>query len=235
MTSWPIEDTSRILREYLSAEQFASCCDQRWSTDRRSLLPVDGKTPPRHGTLVYAKQDHTGVLFPRLQSRRARVVLVTAESDVPVAQGAGIPPQVASWFATNANCGGVEALPLGLGNSYCRVTTKADLLARVAGRPKPGFLYANFRVDTNPAERGPLREKFRSSEWKDSVTFPPSDLSAEQYAGDLASHRYVLCPPGNGTDTHRMVGGAHAGTVPVVEWHPARTILRSSDSVCAKS
>lgn len=226
MASWPVMDRPRILREHLSAEQFASCCDQTWSTDRRSALPTDRQTAPRHGSLLYAKQDHAGALFPKLEGRRARVVLLTAESDVPVERGAGIPPQVASWFATNANCEGVEALPLGLGNSYCRVTTKADVLASVVGLPKTGLLYANFRVETNPAARGPLRDKFRSAEWKDFVTFPGPDLGLEGYARDLASHRCVLCPAGNGTDTHRMWEALYAGAIPVVERHPALDAFR---------
>ncbi len=223
---WPPLDGGRILGEHLSAEQFASCCERLWSTDRRSTLATDRNIAPRHGSLLYAKQDHTGALFPLLERRRARVVLVTAESDISVEGDSDRPPQVASWFATNAACKGVDSLPLGLGNSYCPVTTKADILASVAATPKTGLLYVNFRVETNPAQRTPLREKFRSSGWRGSVTFPESGLSAREYARQLAAHRFVLCPAGNGTDTHRMWEALYAGTIPVVEKHPALDAFR---------
>jgi hypothetical protein len=223
---WPVPDRSRILREHLSAERFAACCDRLWSTDRRSSAVTDRVSSPRHGSLLYAKQDHTGALFPRLERRRSRVVLVTAESDASVGPDGAPPPQVASWFAVNANCRGVEALPLGLGNSYCRVTTKADVLAAFAGAPKSGFLYANFRVETNPASRIPLWERLRCADWRDAVTFPQGELSTEEYARALASHRFVLCPAGNGTDTHRMWEALYAGTIPVVEIHPALESFR---------
>lgn len=223
---WPAVDADRIVREHLSAEQFASCCDQLWSTDRRATAVADRDTPPRHRSLLYAKQDHTGALFPLLERKRARVVLITAESDVPAERERAVPPQVASWFATNAWGAAAHALPLGLGNSYCPVTTKADILASVLGTPKTGLLYVNFRVETNPAERAPLRDKFRSSEWRDAATFPDSTAGVGAYARALAAHRFVLCPAGNGTDTHRMWEALYAGTIPVVESHPALEAFR---------
>lgn len=226
MKRWPVPDPSRIVREHLSAEQFATCCDQVWSRDRRSSLPTDARTAPRHGALLYAKQDHLRALFEKLGKRRSRVVLITAESDVAAAGVPDLPPQVAAWFATNAAGGGARSLPLGLGNSYCPVTTKADLLASVAGIEKTGLLYANFRVETNPSLRAPLREKLRSADWSEAVTFATSGLDGGAYARELASHRFVLCPAGNGTDTHRMWEALYAGTIPVVERHPALEAFR---------
>lgn len=226
MECWPALDPSRIVREHLSAEQFATCCDQVWSRDSRSSLASDGLTAPRHRTLLYAKQDHLRALFSKLVCSRARVVLVTAESDAPAAGSHDFPPQVAVWFATNAAGGVCVSLPLGLGNSYCPVTTKADLLAAVAGIEKTGLLYANFRVETNPSLRGPLRERLQSAEWSGSATFATPGLDGVSYARELASHRFALCPAGNGTDTHRMWEALYAGTIPVVERHPALEAFR---------
>lgn len=38
---------------------------------------------------------------------------------------------------------------------------------------------------------------------------------------EMARHRFVLCPPGNGRDTHRMWEALYAGTIPIVQRHPA--------------
>jgi hypothetical protein len=224
--SWPISDPARILREHLSAEQFASCCDRLWSTDRRSTVVTDRSTPFRHGSIVYAKQDHTTNLFPQLGRRRARIVLVTAESDVSVGPCASRPAQVAAWFAVNALGPAVQTLPLGLGNSYCERTVKADALAGALGTPKEGLLYLNFRAETNPSVRVPLLEKFRSSGWDGAVTRQDPSGDPAAYTRSLASHRYVLCPGGNGTDTHRMWEALYAGAVPVVQRHPALDSFR---------
>jgi hypothetical protein len=223
---WPLLERSRIVRDYLSAEQFASCCDQTWSTDRRSTVIMEERSAPGHATLLYAKQDHSIALFAALEKKRKRVVLITAESDDPVDPLISMPSQVAAWFGVNANREEIRALPLGLGNSYCRLTTKANFLADVGGMGKTGWLYANFRVETNPAQRLPLLRKFESTEWAGFVSFSMPELSGLDYARALASHRYVLCPAGNGTDTHRMWEALYAGTIPVVEQHPSLDCFR---------
>ena len=211
----------RVRREFLSAEQLMGCCDVVWSADRRKGLPVwSGLIPP--GSLVYAKRDHLNVLAPVLAKSRSRVVLVTAESDDAV-QGGDFrrnPPQVAAWFSTNACDPEVAAIPLGLGNSYCMVTAKAEDLARVCEMriPREKWLSVNFRPETNPAARGPLIERYSSAGW---ATVRAGGLAQQSCLEEIAAHRFVLCPPGNGIDTHRMWEALYLGTIPVVQRHPA--------------
>ena len=39
---------------------------------------------------------------------------------------------------------------------------------------------------------------------KNYVTFDNPNLDLNRYKEKLQSHKFVLCPPGNGLDTHRM-------------------------------
>ena len=204
----------------LSAERFMGCCGQVWSVDRRSTHPVE-RQPPAHGSLLYAKRDHARMLFRELRKRRSRIVLVTSESDDSVIAEEPLPSQVATWFSSNSCYPAVKPLPLGLGNSYCSVTAKADLLADFSERPKTSLLYVNFRLETNPGERGPLWECYGSSEWGGAVTRHAGNVSREEYVSSMASHRFALCPRGNGIDTHRMWESIYLGTIPVVERNPA--------------
>ena len=217
---WPGFDASRVRSEFLSAEQYMKCCDQVWSTDRRSSREVN-RTRPLQGSLLYAKRDHVEKLFPLLGQRRARIVLITAEADESVGISEKIPMQVAHWFSTNACHPDVSPLPLGLGNSYCKLTAKADLLATVAGMSKTGLLYVNFRPETNPEVRVPLWESYSEGERGGWVTRCAGGASSEEFVHSMASHRFVLCPRGNGIDTHRMWEALYVGSIPVVERHPA--------------
>ena len=218
--SWPGFTPEQVRTNSLSAERFMSCCDQIWSTDRRSTHPVE-RRPPVHGSLVYAKRDHARTLFGKLKKKRSKIVLVTSESDDCVAPGEPLPPQVETWFSSNSSHPGVQSLPLGLGNSYCNVTAKADLLADFSPRPKTSLLYVNFRPETNPSVRLPLWEGFGSSSWNGSITRHAGNVSKEDYVSTLASHRFALCPRGNGIDTHRMWEALYLGTIPVVEKNQA--------------
>ena len=220
LKGWPEFDASRVRSEFLSAEQYMKCCDQVWSTDRRSSREVN-RARSLQGSLLYAKRDHVETLFTLLGHRRARIALVTAEADESVGSAEKIPSQIASWFSTNACHPDVFPLPLGLGNSYCKVTAKADLLATVAGMPKVGLLYVNFRPETNPDVRVPLWNSYESSEWNGVMTRHPGNVSQVDYVTAMASHRFVLCPRGNGIDTHRMWETLYVGSIPVVERHPA--------------
>jgi len=222
----------RILRDYVSAERFMACADVIWSTDRRSGRPRWRGVIPA-GSLVYAKRDHAGMLFRELARTRSRIVLVTAESDDAVIDGAAreIPAQVAAWFSTNSSDSLVGSIPLGLGNSYCQVTAKAGDLARVAGLdlPRDKWLLVNFRPETNPARREPLLRNYQAAAW---ATVHPGGLEREMSLRETASHRFVLCPPGNGIDTHRMWEALYLGAIPIVENHPALKAFAELPILC---
>lgn len=218
-------DPQRVRADYLSAEQYQKGCGQIWSTDKRSPAARDSSAPAA-GAVVYAKRDHAKSLFPLLRKRRARIVLVTAESDDPVASSEQIPPQVATWFSTNSSHPSVRQLPLGLGNSYCNVTVKADRLAGACGAPKPSLLYLNFRPATNSGARRGLWDAYAGAEREGWATRRAGDVGPQDYVAELASHRFAVCPPGNGTDTHRMWEALYAGVIPVVQNHPALDSFR---------
>ena len=220
LKGWPGFKASRVRTEFLSAEQYMNCCDQVWSTDRRSTRAVNPDRP-HQGSLLYAKRDHVKKLFPLLGQRRARVALITAEADESVGADEKIPRQIASWFSTNACHPDVFPLPLGLGNSYCKVTAKADLLASAAGTTKTGLLYVNFRPETNPQVRVPLWESYGEGVREGWATRCAGESSREDFVTAMAAHRFVLCPRGNGIDTHRMWEALYVGTIPVVERHMA--------------
>ncbi len=90
-------------------------------------------------------------------------------------------------------------------------------------RPREKWLYVNFRPDTNPAVRQPVYERFHKLAAEDWVTFqPPADHGDNAaYLDALLTHRFVLSPPGNGIDTHRMWEALYAGAIPVVLRSPA--------------
>jgi len=212
----------RVRSEFLSGEQFQRCCDVIWSVDRRAGMrcPIGQITP---GAVVFAKSDHYLPLFWSLKKRRARTILVTTESDFAITPEISSmrPPQVAGWFSTNAIAPDVASLPLGLGNSYCTVTTKARELASLqlehTGRNK--WLYANFRCETHPDRISVMAHcRAQKGGW---ITLREGGVSQDQFLCEMTEHRFVLCPRGNGIDTHRMWEALYSKTIPVTLRHPA--------------
>ncbi|TSA31400.1 MAG: hypothetical protein D4R65_11255 [Verrucomicrobiaceae bacterium] len=179
----------------------------------------------RAGDVVFCKIDEVLKLFERLRLTRKRIVLVTGEGDFPCDEFRQkfLPANVVRWFAMNVTASHprVTAYPLGLGSPRSGATLRAEEIsaARAAGMPRDRWLYVNFRPDTNLAVRQPAFEFFRdyrgAGDW---ITFQPASEhgSNGSFLDALVRHRFVLCPPGNGVDTHRMWEALLAGTVPVV-------------------
>jgi hypothetical protein len=160
------------------------------------------------------------------------LVLVSSESDRPITSEflGRCPPQIAHWFSTNIEVEDerLEALPLGLSNSYCDITLKASLIAEASREftNRPNWLYMNFRARSNPTVREPIMDYFRSFRSADWVTLQEGELNLQDYLTELTSHRFVLCPPGNGIDTHRLWEALYSRTIPVALDRPAMAAFR---------
>lgn len=192
---------------FLNADQYQQICSIVWAVDKRkSHQRPDGPVP--HGAIVYSKRDKVTPLWVHLRKHRSRVLLLTAESDVPVTplDFRRRPSQVMAWFSTNSLSKQVEPLPLGLGNSYCHVTAKpGDLVDVRKDRIEPtGWLYANFRVESHPESRKPAMDLVKAKSGEGWITWDEPGLTPAQCLARMAAHRFVMCPRGNGIDTHRL-------------------------------
>ena len=224
--------TSNEVREhFLSAEQLMRVCDQVWSADRKADIQLERRQPQRASS-IYCKVDHLVGLFDTVRKVRNRLVLVSSESDRPITSEflGRCPPQIAHWFSTNIEVEDerLEALPLGLSNSYCDITLRASLIAEESSEftNRPHWLYMNFRATSNPKVREPIMEYFRSLRSADWVTLQEGELPLQDYLTELTSHRFVLCPPGNGIDTHRLWEALYSRTIPVALDRPAMAAFR---------
>lgn len=204
----------------MTVDSWRGWCDSVFWADEgpRGALDFCG------GQVVFCKIDEVMRFFEQVRLTRRRVVLVTGEGDFPCdawRQGF-LPENVARWFATNvtATHPKVEAWPLGLGSPESRTTLRAEEIwaERRKGIPRDEWLYVNFRPETNPSVRGPVFEFFRRHSGEDWETFdPPGERgNNEGFLQKILRHRFVLCPPGNGVDTHRMWEVMLAGAIPVV-------------------
>jgi hypothetical protein len=228
MFSFSSED---VQERFISAEQLMRVCDQVWSADSKAKIAIE-RRQPRAGSCVYCKVDHLLGLFDQTRQARNFVILISSESDRPITKEflGRCPPQIAHWFSTNtqAKHERLSALPLGLANSYCDITLKAPLIA-AHSRPfaeRSGWLYVNFRTTSNPSVREPVLHHFRSLRDADWVTVREARLGFEGFLDEMTSHRFVLCPPGNGVDTHRLWEALYARTIPVALAHPSMNAFR---------
>jgi hypothetical protein len=221
------------IQEYgiLTTDSWRKWCDASfWSNES----PFSD-TSFRAGGVVFCKIDEVEKLFAVLRKSRRKIILVTGEGDLPCNAKLQniIPLNVVHWFAHNVTGAHpkVTAMPIGLGSPRSHVTLKYHeiLAAKNQKIKRDRMLYVNFRPNTNWEERKLAYEKFRDEAiFEDWVTFesPYDGITNERFLESLVRHMFVLCPPGNGVDTHRMWEALLAGAIPVVKRSPAMEPFR---------
>lgn len=155
------------------------------------------------------------------------VALITGNSDDPVTDVGPLPPNVVHWFAGNALISHprLTCIPLGLENaSECRRADhgvvwprgveRVRLLQQVTeeSTSRRKLVLANFSVGTNPAHRRRIADTCRRVshiDWYD-------ELPMHQFLSKVVDYDAVVCPEGNGKDTHRVWEVLYLRRIPIV-------------------
>ena len=137
-------------------------------------------------------------------------------------------PLVVKWFAQNLMIDHpkVQMLPIGVANEmweHGNLTILMSCIDLATNIPKIDPVYFNFRLHTNPVQRGMCRNTLamKGLQWN-------SDLPHGVYLMALAHHKFAICPPGNGVDCHRTWEGLYHGTIPILLKSQFTQILQKS-------
>jgi hypothetical protein len=190
-------------------------------------LPDDG----RDLVVLRGKRERSQAIA-ELADYPGRVVLVMAPGDAPIRNAympgrRGLPPNFVALFATSNELADRRAVGIPLGVRVNKLRPLQFVRQnRTAGRS--GLLYGNFTVnDTHyrPDRDGAAHVRQRLVDRLGSEPWAELDISAEQrdspeqlvrYYSQIAAHRFVLSPEGNGIDCYRTWEALHLGAVPIV-------------------
>jgi hypothetical protein len=115
-------------------------------------------------------------------------------------------PNIIAWYAQNVCTKHPKLihLPIGLEDTPAKLEFCAKHGDELRATPKRNDVYTNFNPETNPDERTCF------------VSSVGEKVSFEQYMRTMATYKYVLCPMGNGIDTHRFWEAQVCGCIPIV-------------------
>ncbi len=222
--------SEEIQEHFISAEQLMRVCDQVWSADSKANIALD-RGQPRAGSSIYCKVDHLIGLFDHRKARNC-VVLVSSESDRPI-NDEFLAKMSAADRALVQHKHSNEGRTVKPAATWPREFLLRHYFEGAANRrafatipERPCWLYVNFRTTSNPAVREPTMHHFRSLRNADWLTVGEGGLGFETFLNEMTSHRFVLCPPGNGSDTHRLWEALYSRTIPVALAQPAMDAFR---------
>jgi len=119
-----------------------------------------------------------------------------------------------------------HSLPMGLPND----TDEMDILEIIGNKEvfmsvvnsniqKENLLYINFSTSTYPSLRGNLCKMFHEVSWVKREEPEYTHEGRKRYLEGIKKSKFVLCPRGNGIDTHRLWESLYLGSIPIIERH----------------
>lgn len=175
------------------------------------------------GQIIFSKIDHVHILLNLLknESDLTDIKLITHEGDIGVDKKLfDLKPNcISKWYAQNVEYDHPDLIPIpiGLANDYCPITLKIhDLTENVEKKQNKKLLYINHRSSTCYNSRQWIYEYFKTNDW---CTVDHPNLTLKEYKSQLDSHHFIICPRGNGIDTHRLWESLYCGIIPIVEKH----------------
>jgi hypothetical protein len=182
-------------------------------------------------SVFYQKIDNVrGFLQTTAPFIRKPFVLVTHNGDLSVTdelvQIAKTIPNLKKWFGQNITCTPTDlicSLPIGLENDkwFPELEKRKTLYAKAQTSNSvlpTQLLYLNFSFWTNRDERLVAHQTLGKHSWvTDHCKQDVQQVQYNQFLDSVCSHHYVLCPRGNGIDTHRLWETLYLGRIPVVK------------------
>ncbi len=130
-----------------------------------------------------------------------------------------IPDNLIKWYGQNVcyKHDKIESIPIGLENSewFPHINKPLQILNKVKEYKQiKKLLYLNHNIRTNRKEREIVYKLLRDKNWTTSENGMNGN-NFSKYIDNIYNHKFVICPEGNGTDTHRTWEALYLGAIPV--------------------
>ena len=177
------------------------------------------------GSIIFCVNRSIDTLFHYVKKEEIKdLTLITNQTDEKISKNIfnRLPKQFSSWYSINVDYlhSNLYPIPLGVSNGYEKnlsfESKSIDIDLSVFTRKKEHLLYLSFEDNTNIRLRSGLKSYFSKYDWAKIVN---NKNELYEYKNDLKSSNFVLCPQGNGIDTHRIWEALYYGSIPVVEEH----------------
>jgi len=182
-----------------------------------------------NSTIFFCKTDFLLDDFLTISKLPHTVTLISGNSDYAITDDIIqiAPKNIIAWYAQNAlsNSNILHALPIGLENKepairnghgvgyYDRSSERENILTVMRHNSNPSkFIYANFNISTNITYRYPIKHICLTSK---HIDWEEPNLSLSDLYSRYQDYKMILCPAGNGIDTHRLWEALYCNKVPI--------------------
>jgi hypothetical protein len=170
--------------------------------------------------ILYTHTDFIPDLFNILEKVDKKVILISHNSDHNT-PNIHIPECIFKWYSQNVSMEDtrLESIPIGIENDvwFPHIGKRNKMVNKLKElKNHRSLLYINHNVNTNPSERKDPYDLFKDKNWTILKNYKNGDRF-DEYIDDIYNSKFVLCPNGNGIDTHRLWETLYLKTIPVVK------------------
>ena len=186
----------------------------------------------KENSIIFTNSYLVKPLFNKLYSSNFKnIKIITSQTDHSIGKELyNLKPDcVSEWYSTNVNYSqrNLKPIPLGLANHYSPKNLFKNSYSELTGDiQKINKLYLNFEVNTNYFHRNKLKNKLKN---KGFVISDNMNSNIDTYLANLNKYKFILCPWGNGLDTHRIWETIYAGSIPIIPRHSLFLSIFDSD------
>lgn len=196
------------------------------------IVYVNPKIKLKENDVIFCNSHYVKYLFRDLKSCNLKnLKLITHQSDIPINESlySKKPDCISNWYGINIEYQAYDLtpIPIGLSNYYSPKNLFYNHFKNkdLAVSKKLDVIYVNFNVSTNRKVRAKLLKSLQN---KESFYIEKENKDLNGYLNSLIKYKYVLCPEGNGIDTHRFWETIYSGSIPVSKKH---TTLNTSQGL----
>jgi hypothetical protein len=155
-------------------------------------------------------------------------VLISGNSDYPITQDyfRFLPQNLDFWFAENSLFNDPRLIPIPLGLECEKVSVRSGhgvgyperakekerLLKRDIQKEPTKKTYSNFNINTNLSYRSMIKNICVNAH---HIDWQEPNLSLQEFFDIILDYQMVICPAGNGVDTHRLWEVLYSGRIPI--------------------
>ena len=179
------------------------------------------------GDIIFTHTGNLDNLFYHLKTldEKFQLTLITHQSDTMINKNLykKKPKCIDNWFALNVDYKNESLIPipLGIANEHWHkknITSKNNLSKFDISifKKEDIKVYFNFNESTNREERGWIKNYFNDFSWAE---IEKEELNINEFSEKIKNATFVICPWGNGVDTHRLWEALSLGSIPIVKKH----------------
>jgi hypothetical protein len=222
--------------DYIEGSKFITISDVRYCFDNsyyshavfeNTLNESNINSINKDFIIVYTNTHWVESLFQELSKIKTdkKFILITHNSDHELNEVVYRmkPDNVVKWFSQNINYlsekNDIESIPIGLENpKWFTDSNKISniLLTLEKEKENKNLMYVNHTIRSYPLERTEPYELFSDKSWS-TVEFYENGTNFNTYINNVYNHKFVLCPRGNGLDTHRFWETLYLKSIPIVK------------------